>query len=141
MFSVSHKYIDPQYLKEELINPAAGAYVSFEGWVRNNNHGKEVVMLEYEVYESLAVKEGERIIAEARDKFKIADVVAVHRSGKLGIGDLAVYIGVTSGHRDEAYSASRYVIDQIKHRLPVWKKEYYSDGGAEWVFCDESHGH
>ncbi len=137
MFSVSDGPIDVNELRSRLKNPKAGAFVCFEGWVRNHNDGNEVVMLEYEIYEELAAKEAGRLIEEAKKLYDILDVVVVHRRGQLKIGDIAVWIGVTAAHRKDAYAASRYIIDEVKHRLPIWKKEYYCSGEAEWVSCCE----
>jgi molybdopterin synthase catalytic subunit len=90
------------------------------------------------VYAALAQSEGETILAEARERFGDIDAIGVHRSGRLAVGELAVWVGVSSPHRDAAFGACRYIIDAIKHRLPVWKKELYVEGDSEWVVC--SHG-
>jgi molybdopterin synthase catalytic subunit len=110
--------------------------VTFDGWVRNENEGRQVLRLEYESYEAMALKEGEKIIAEAHEKFPIIDAVCVHRGGLLEIGDIAVWVGVSSAHRGEAFDACRYIIDEIKHRTPIWKKEFYVDGDSGWVRCE-----
>lgn len=136
MFSVSATPLDARSLHETLRNRGAGACVAFEGWVRDNNEGKEVLRLEYEAYEAVAVKEGLKILEEAREKFGLLAAACVHRVGALEIGDLAVWVGVSSGHRGEAFEACRYVIDEVKHRLPIWKKEHYVDGDSGWVNCE-----
>lgn len=141
MFSISNVSIDTDLLSKELINSRAGAFVCFEGRVRNHNDGSEVVSLEYEVYEALAVKEAGRIVEEAKEKFNILAVVVIHRQGHLEIGDIAVWIGVIAEHRGPAFSACRYVIDEIKHRLPIWKKEHYKDKEARWISCHEGERH
>lgn len=141
MFSISNVPIDTDSLSNELINSRAGAFVCFEGRARNHNEESEVVSLEYEVYEALAVKEAGRIVEEAKEMFDILDVVVVHRQGHLEIGDIAVWIGVIAEHRSPAFTACRYVIDEIKHRLPIWKKEHYMDKGARWVSCHEGEHH
>jgi molybdopterin synthase catalytic subunit len=141
MVSISDVPIDADLLSKEFINSRAGAFVCFEGRVRNHNDGSVVVSLEYEVYEGLAVKEAGRIVEEAKEKFDILDVAGIHRQGHLEIGDIAVWIGVIAEHRGPAFSACRYVIDEIKHRLPVWKKEHYKDKEARWVSCHEEEGH
>jgi molybdopterin synthase catalytic subunit len=141
MFRISDVPIDADLLSKGLINSRAGAFVCFEGRVRNHNDGSEVVSLEYEVYEGLAVKEGGRIIEEAKEKYDVLEVVCVHRQGHLAIGDIAVWIGVIAEHRGPAFSACRYVIDEIKHRLPIWKKEHYKDKEARWVNCHEGESH
>ena len=113
-FAVSAAPIEPAALRSELTDPGCGGYVQFEGWVRNHNEGKGVLRLEYEVYELLAVKEGERIIAEAIERFGVRRAAAIHRSGPLELTDLAVLVGVASPHRAEAFRACRYIIDEIK---------------------------
>ena len=97
-----------------MFDPAAGAYVGFEGWIRNENDGQRVLRLEYEAYAPLAVKEGEKVIAEAQQKYPLLQVHCVHRSGLLEIGECAVWVGVAAAHRDEAFHACRFVIDQVK---------------------------
>ena len=112
---------------------SAGAVVTFEGLVRNVNEGRPVVALEYSAYPELALKEGEKILEEARQRFPLEAVKAVHRVGRLEIGDLAVWIAVASGHRGEAFEACRWIIDEIKERVPLWKKEIYADGDSGWL--------
>lgn len=123
-------------LREQLLDRAAGAYVGFEGWVRDHNDGREVLSLEYEAYEKLGSKEGEKIVLDARMRFGVSDAYCVHRVGQLEIGDLAVWVGVCSPHRAEAFAACRYIIDEVKHRVPIWKKEQYMDGNSGWVNCE-----
>ena len=140
MFSISNENLNRDALHTRLSNDKAGAIVVFEGWVRDHNEGKKVSSLEYQVYKELALKEGEKILQEAREKFNIHDVLSVHREGHLKLGEIAIWIGATASHRDDAFKATRYVIDEIKHRLPVWKKEHYVDHKADWVFC-RHHSH
>jgi molybdopterin synthase catalytic subunit len=92
--------------------------------------------LEYEAFEALAVREGERIIAAARARFGVAHALCAHRVGELGIGELAVWVGVSAAHRDEAFRACRFIIDEVKHRVPIWKKEHYVGGDSGWVNCE-----
>jgi len=136
MFAISDDDIVVDDLREQLMDPGAGGLCVFEGWVRNENEGRIVERLEYEVYAPLAVSEGEKVIAEAKDKFPHLQACCVHRSGLLEIGDCAVWVGVVAPHRDEAFKACRYIIDQIKLRLPIWKKEHYVDGDSGWVNCE-----
>jgi molybdopterin synthase catalytic subunit len=103
--------------------------------VRNHNDGRPVQRLDYEAYPLLAVKEGERIVAEARARFPVLGIIAVHRTGSLAIGDMAVWVGVTAEHRDAAYAASRYLIDELKARVPIWKKEHYAGEPPVWINC------
>lgn len=123
-------------LAAALADPGAGAWVGFEGRVRNRNEGRDVERLEYEAYAPLAEKEGERIIAEARKRWPIIAARCVHRTGMLEVGECAVWVGVVSPHRDEAFAACRYIIDEVKLRLPIWKKEHYADGDSGWVNCE-----
>lgn len=143
MLAISSDAIDPDLLRRQLFNPQAGAYCGFEGWVRNLNDGHEVLRLEYEAYEPLAIKEGEKVLAEAGDQYPLLQAHCVHRTGMLEIGDCAVWVGVSSAHRHEAFQACRYIIDALKVRLPIWKKEYYANGDSGWVNCERcaKHGH
>jgi molybdopterin synthase catalytic subunit len=135
MFKISPEPIDPAALQRALADPRAGACVTFEGWVRNRNEGQPVCSLEYEAYVPLAEAEGARILAEAREKFALIGCVATHRVGHLQIGELAVWVGVTAEHRGAAFEACRYLIDEAKARLPIWKKEYYAGGTTAWINC------
>lgn len=141
VFEFTRTTLNLQQCREQLSDPAAGAYVSFEGWVRNRNEGQEVLRLEYEAYETLGVKEGEKILAEAGSRFAIGAARCVHSLGSLEIGDLAVWVGVVSPHRDEAFAACRYIIDEVKHRVPIWKKEHYANGDSGWVNCERCSTH
>lgn len=136
LFRFTHSAIEPAALRAELADPACGGYAAFEGWVRDHNEGEQVRRLEYEAYEALAVHEGERILGEAVERFGVARVACVHRLGELEVGDLAVWVGVSAAHRDEAFRGCRYIIDEIKHRLPIWKKEHYASGDSGWVNCE-----
>ena len=135
-FRFSHEPLDTEALRESLRDPACGGYTSFEGWVRNHNEGHNVSRLEYEAFEPLAVKEAERIMAEAVERFGIEHASCVHRLGDLAIGDMAVWVGASARHRHEAFLACRYIIDEIKHRVPIWKKEHYENGDSGWVNCE-----
>lgn len=135
MFTFSTSLIEHQDFKGSLMNPQVGAFVAFEGWVRNHHDEISVLSLEYEVYEKLAVKEGLKIIEEAKKKFDLIDAKAVHRIGKLKIGEVAVWIGVTAAHRKAAFDGCEYIIDEIKTRLPIWKKEFATQGDSGWVNC------
>lgn len=135
MFSLTGTAIDTNALSQSLQDNRAGAFVCFEGRVRNHNDGRQVDRLEYEAFEELALKEGKLILEEAQSRFALVASAAVHRTGDLSIGDVAVWVGVITVHRAEAFEACRFIIDEIKHRLPVWKREHYTDGTAEWVNC------
>ena len=134
---VTSSGIDIAMCSQQLINSSAGAFSGFEGWVRNYNDGHKVLQLEYEVYTPIAESEGRKIIQEAKERFDILDAQGIHRSGLLEIGECAVWVGVSSVHRNEAFDACRYIIDHIKVRLPIWKKEYYENGDSGWVNCEQ----
>lgn len=120
-------------LRDRLSHPTAGAFASFEGWVRDHNDGRAVEGLRYEAYPALAEKEGERVLQEAMDQFAIVDARCVHRIGDLAIGDLAVWVGVSAAHRGAAFDACRYIIDEVKARVPIWKQERYREGAPGWL--------
>jgi molybdopterin synthase catalytic subunit len=135
-FRFSHTPLEPGRLRAALADSTCGGYAAFEGWVRDHNEGASVRRLEYEAFEALAVREGERILAEAVERFGVARVACAHRLGELAVGELAVWVGVSAPHRDEAFRACRYIIDEVKHRLPIWKKEHYLSGDSGWVNCE-----
>lgn len=111
----------------------AGALVAFEGKVRARHEGRAVDHLEYEAFPEMAETEGERIASEAITRFGILDARIIHLVGAAAIGESAVWVGVTSEHRQEAFLAATWIMDTIKERLPVWKKETFADGTSEWV--------
>jgi molybdopterin synthase catalytic subunit len=133
MFLLSDQIIDDDALKASMQHAQAGAFICFEGWVRNHHQARDVLGLQYQSYMALAGAEGEKIILEALQKFDVIAVRCVHRIGELKIGDCAVWVGVTAAHRDAAFMACRYVIDEIKQRVPIWKKEHYREGSSEWL--------
>jgi molybdopterin synthase catalytic subunit len=135
-FRFAHTAIDTAAARREVLDPGAGGYVCFEGWVRDHNEGQDVTRLEYEAFEALAGKEGERILAEASKRFPIKHALCIHRVGSLELTDLAVWVGVSAAHRGEAFDACRFIIDEVKHRLPIWKKEHYRGGDSGWVNCE-----
>jgi adenylyltransferase/sulfurtransferase len=135
-FSFSEGALDTAALQAGLRDDTCGGFAAFEGWVRNHNEGHAVTRLEYEAFVELAEKEGARIVAEAVRRFGVSRATCVHRTGALAIGDVAVWVGVSAAHRDEAFRACRYIIDEVKHRVPIWKKEYYVNGDSGWVNCE-----
>ncbi len=134
-FEITAQRIDPEALKAELTREAAGACVSFEGWVRDHNDGEPVTALEYEAHAPLASQEGQRILAEAAERFDLLAASGQHRVGRLEIGECAVWVGVSAAHRGVAFDACRYIIDELKQRVPIWKKEHYRDGPSSWTNC------
>ena len=132
-FELADTPFDPATLRAGLLDDRVGGYASFEGWVRNHNDGRNVTGLRYEAYAALAGAEGERVIDEALARFEILDARCVHRTGELAIGELAVWVGVCAAHRDAAFAACRFIIDEVKSRVPIWKHERYADGAAGWL--------
>lgn len=136
MFCLSRGPIKPL----DLSHHCAGAFVTFEGKVRNRNEGRNVIRLDYEAFEPLAVKEGQQILDEAKSMFALELATAVHRLGTLEVGETAVWIGVAAGHREKAFQACEWIIEELKRRVPIWKREHYSDGDPIWVGCAPQDG-
>jgi len=132
-FIISEDEISIVEFNQQFKNPNAGAISSFQGIVRNNNLGKDVLRLEYQSYDRLAEKEGGNIINEALETFDIESAYCTHRTGILEIGDIAVVVIVLAGHRDDSFKACRYIIDEVKLRVPIWKKEIYQNGDSGWL--------
>ena len=132
-FSITSEPIISSELKIQLQDPDCGAIATFTGIVRQHNINRDVIQLHYQSYISLATKEGNVILGEAIKQFKIVNALCVHRIGELNIGDTAVWVGVNAKHRDPAFNACRYIIDEIKTRVPIWKKEMYVDGDSSWL--------
>jgi len=132
-FSISACSIDLSACRAICTHPGAGAFACFEGWVRHVHQGRAVRGLDYQAYAELAEVEGTRIVIDAIKRFELLGAIAVHRVGTLSIGDLAVYVGVSSGHRDAAFAACRHIIDSIKADVPIWKREHYVDGDSDWL--------
>jgi molybdopterin synthase catalytic subunit len=117
----------------EVADDGSGAVLLFVGTVRDHAHGRPVARLRYEAYEPMALTVLEEILGEVSERTGVRRIFAIHRVGELAIGETSVAIAVSSPHRAEAYEASRLVIEEIKSRLPVWKKELFADGREEWV--------
>jgi molybdopterin synthase catalytic subunit len=137
-FSLATEAIDVPALAAQLGDPAAGAVVTFEGRVRNHNAGEAVGQLEYQAYPALALPTGRRILEEETERHGLLGAVAVHRCGGLAIGEVAVWVGVSSAHRAAAFDAAQAIMERLKYELPVWKKETYVDGRTEWVGPDNT---
>jgi molybdopterin synthase catalytic subunit len=125
--------IDVKALRLGLLADAAGGYASFEGWVRDHNEGRPVRGLTYTSYRALAQTEGAAIVAEALRRFDIAAAACAHRLGDLEVGEMAVWVGVSAAHRGPAFDACRWIIDEVKARVPIWKNERYADGEGQWL--------
>jgi molybdopterin synthase catalytic subunit len=124
--------IDTTQVLAEIKRPEDGATIAFEGVVRNSTRGRQTQFLDYEAYEEMALKQMEDLAAEAVGEFQVREVAIVHRLGRLEIGETSVLIVVASAHRGAAYEASRWLIDTLKRKVPIWKKEYFVDG-AVWA--------
>ncbi len=132
-FEISESSIDVTRLRGLLLGSGSGAYASFEGWVRDRNDGRAVLALTYQSYRALAQDEGVAILAESRTRFDIHEAACVHRVGQLALGELAVWVGVSAAHRGPAFDACRWIIDEVKSRVPIWKHEHYVEGGQAWL--------
>jgi molybdopterin synthase catalytic subunit len=132
-FSLSPVAFQVGPLRAQLESPAAGAYASFEGWVRQYSAGRSVQGLYYEAYVALAQAEGQRIVEAAVERFALQGAACVHRTGELALGELAVWVGVSAGHRGPAFEACRWIIDEVKVHVPIWKHERYATGEAGWL--------
>lgn len=124
--------IDLPSLIAEVTSPERGGVASFLGQVRNHHAGRVVAGLEYSAYGPMAEAECSRIVAEAESRWPVA-LTLQHRVGSLAIGDVAVAVAAAAAHRDEAFAACRYAIEEVKRRVPVWKREHYADGTVTWV--------
>jgi molybdopterin synthase catalytic subunit len=124
---------------EAVASPAAGAINVFLGVVRNNNLGRDVDHLVYDAYPEMAEKVMREIAVEAQSRFELEDVAILHRTGRLAIGETSLVVAVSCGHRAESFEAGHWLVNEIKKRVPVWKKEVWSDG-EEWIEGPESLG-
>lgn len=129
---LSDQPLDINTALEAVNDGSAGAVDVFIGTVRNKTQERTVVRLEYEAYDSMAIKEMEKLAEETASKWPVAKIAIHHRKGTLFIGDIAVIIAVSTPHRQEAFEACKYTIDTLKQRVPIWKKEIFEDGET-WV--------
>lgn len=132
MFRVTNQPIDLNELVRYVADAEAGAIVPFIGTTRNNNEGRKVLALDYDGYPEMAEKELARIGAAAKNQWPICKMAIVHRLGPVQIGEASVIIVVSSAHRDAAFAASRFAIEEIKKTVPIWKKEVF-EGGEVWI--------
>ena len=131
-FELVRKVIDTAALVQHVRAGQDGAIVAFDGFVRNQSHGRMTRYLEYEAYEPMALGKMKEIAAQIHEQFRIDRVVMVHRLGRLEIGETSVFIAVSAPHRGAAFDACRFAIDTLKKTVPIWKKEYFADG-AVWA--------
>jgi molybdopterin synthase catalytic subunit len=129
---IRQEALSPEALRVALEDLSCGAVCIFEGRVRDMHEGREVSSLSYDCYVPMAEMELAALLEKARQRWDLGAGVALHRIGNLELGDIAVWIGVASGHRTEAFEACRFLIEEIKLHLPVWKKETYAGIGSQW---------
>jgi molybdopterin synthase catalytic subunit len=132
MFEITSQAIDIQSVIDYTSHDTAGAVNVFIGTVRSHSFGKNVIKLEYEAFDSMAIKKMKELVAQASEKWPIKKAAIVHRKGELQIGEVAVAMAVACPHRAEAFAACQWLIDNLKQVVPIWKKEHYTDG-AVWV--------
>ncbi|MFK7818447.1 MAG: molybdenum cofactor biosynthesis protein MoaE [Planctomycetaceae bacterium] len=133
MISLTEDPIDYGQLTEQVRHNNAGAVVLFLGTVREMTGDRQTNSLDYEAYPEMAEARMRDIEAQAREKWNVQDVAAVHRLGHMDLGEISVAVAVSAAHRKEAFAAGRFVIDTIKDDVPIWKKENWADGSTEWV--------
>ncbi len=132
--------IDPAALIAEVQSSEFGAVSLFAGTVRDTNDGRSVTSLDYTAYTAMAESELTAILGEAADRFGVTAIVAEHRTGPLSLGDVSIAIAAAHAHRAPAMDCTRFVIDEVKQRVPIWKLEHYADGGREWVDPTQASG-
>jgi molybdopterin synthase catalytic subunit len=131
-FELCHSPINSAEIIQHVRADQDGAIVTFDGFVRNESHGRRTLYLEYEAYEPMAVAKMREIGMLIHQEFSVHRVAIVHRLGRLQIGDTSVFIAVSAAHRAAAFDACRFTIDTLKRTVPIWKKEYFEDG-AVWA--------
>ena len=131
-FEITNDPLDVGEIARRVVLPECGATVTLDGYVRKFTKGRETEHLVYEAYEPMALKEMEKLIEKARNKFEISNIGVVHRLGKLEIGETSVVISVSAPHRRAAFEACEWLIKELKRTVPIWKKEVYADGEV-WV--------
>lgn len=141
MFEITEEPISLDRLVAAVAHPGSGATATFLGTTRATNRGRNVLKLEYEAYEDMAVAELAKIGREATERWGLTGVAIVHRVGEVPLGESSVVIAVSSAHRTEAFEAGRYCIDRLKLVAPIWKKEHF-EGGEVWIgsLADCDHG-
>lgn len=132
MFVVTRELLDPAPLVEAVRRDESGAVVLFYGVVRNENMGRNVQYLEYDVYPEMAIKKMREVADEVRAKYPITGIGVLHRVGRLEIGETSLLVAVSSAHRVAAFEACHFAVDRIKQIVPIWKKEVWEDG-EEWI--------
>jgi molybdopterin synthase catalytic subunit len=132
MICITSEPIDFCKILKDMMDRSSGGTALFLGTVRDHNESKAVLKLHYEIYKEMAEKNLAKIEFEVKTKWKINKFVAIHRTGELRVGDVSVAVAASAEHRNQAFEACRYGIDQIKTKVPIWKKEIYKNA-AHWV--------
>ena len=135
--AIRREPLDPAAIARRVGHPTCGAVATFSGVVRNHNEGRDVRMVRYEAYESMAARRLAAIAAELRQRFGVTAVAIEHRLGDLEVGETSVVMAVSSPHRKEAFEAIREGMETLKHTVPIFKQEFYLDGSSEWVGCGD----
>ena len=131
---VEEEKISSKKAKEFIFSKKHGAESIFVGRVRNENNGKKVIAVTYDVHDQAVIKSFQSICSDAKSKFdKNAKIFLEHAKGHVPVGEISILIAVSSGHRDEAFKICRYILEEIKHKSPIWKKEHYIEGNEEWL--------
>ena len=134
LVKIEEEKISSEKAKKFIASEKNGAESIFIGKVRNENDGKEVVAVTYDAHNQAVIKSFQLICSNARNKFDInAKIFLEHAKGYASIGEISILIAVGSGHRDEAFKICRYILEEVKHHSPIWKKEHYADGKEEWL--------
>ena len=136
MIELTESTLNPADISSKVRRDTNGAVVTFLGTTRNNFQGKQVLSLEYEAFDKMALKKMEEIRVELQTQFSIEDIAISHRVGTVPIGEISLVIAVASPHRKEAFQACQQAVDRVKEIVPIWKKEVFQDG-ARWVACED----
>ncbi len=136
MIELTHNPLDPEGITTQVRRDSNGAVVTFLGTTRNNFEGKQVLSLEYEAYEEMALKKLGEVREELQAKFGLEEIAISHRIGTVPIGEISLVVAVASPHRKEAFQACQAAVDRIKEIVPIWKKEVFQDG-SRWVACED----
>ncbi len=132
MIRLQREPLDVEEAIRSVLTPASGAVDVFIGTTRDHAAGRSVRSLDYEAHETMALREVEKIVVVARERWKVSGIAVIHRLGRVDVGEASVVIAVSAAHRAEAFDACRYVIDTLKQTVPIWKREEFTDGTSEW---------
>ena len=136
MIEITYDPLEPGVIAEKVMKGGNGAVVTFVGTTRNKTGDRAVMHLEYEAYRPMADTKLEQVVDEIRERWSIEDVAISHRLGKLEIGETSMVVAIASPHRKEAFESCQYAVDRVKQIVPIWKKEFFEDGGV-WVGSQE----